>query len=158
VDEMPQNMFEDFERIWNRVIGATPEPRPVQAPEETLRALMDAERARYLFYLALQKRCAQQGRAALMKLAADEARHLKALQLEYFLLLGEAYTPAERCPKQTDILSALRMAYLSEKKSGAEYLAAAEQEAERAALYRALAAEEMGHAEVLRKLIERTLR
>ena len=173
MDNLPQDEFEGFERVWRRVMGAKPdgeEPLPWEGggavvaeqappdPAKTLRALMDAERASYLFYTALLRRCAQQGRVALTRLAADEARHLKELQLEHFLLLGEAYTPAEGYQKQPGILNALRTAYLSEKKSVAEYLAAAEQEAERAPLYRALAAEEMGHAEVLRKLIEKTLR
>ena len=156
MEHMPENEFESFARVWDRVLGVAPPPA-ADAPS-ALRALMDAERSSQLLYTALLRRCAQQSRAVLTKLADDEARHLRALQLEYFLLLGECYSPAERHPEQQGILSALRMAYLGEKKSGAEYLAAAEREAERAPLYRALAGEELCHAEALRKLIEKAMR
>jgi rubrerythrin len=51
------------------------------------------------------------------------------------------------------------MAYLAEKKNGAEYLAAAAAEkGDRAALYRKIAGEEMCHAEILRRMIEKTIR
>ena len=171
MESVPQKEWEGFEEVWRRVVDAGEEPRavpwgrdaatPTERPKadspKLLRELMDAERAAQLFYTALSKRCADRGRSALTRMAWNEGNHLRELQLEYFLLLGENYVPIESCPRQTDVLNALRMAYLSEKKSGAEYLAAAEQDDSRAELYRKLAGEEMCHAETLRKLIEKAL-
>lgn len=155
MEEVLNNKLESFERVWQRVVSGGSD---CKAPKDTLRELMDAERASNEFYIALSRLCSNPFRSTISKIAADEAQHLRELQLEYYLLVGDSYAPPESCPRLDGVLSALRIAYFAEKKASAEYLAAAEcDQSERSALYRRIAGEELCHAETLRKMIERAI-
>lgn len=132
---------------------------PMPAEQERIRAMMDGELASQRFYEQLAPQFAKQQMMRLRQTAQEEARHLRALQMEYFLLTGDSYSPCmESLPAQSR-LSALRSAYHEEMHTYENYMQAAQETASTAlaAVFIANAADEARHAQMLREMIGRAL-
>lgn len=131
-------------------------------PEELEKILeiMDDEYTSMQFYNALAKKFSRQNCDRLLQTARDEAGHLRALQMEYFLLTGDSYTPSAREIEIRGRLSALRDGYHAERKAYDTYMEMAQDTSstELAAVFIANAADEARHAQMLRSLIEKVLR
>lgn len=127
---------------------------------ERIREMMDDEYTSAQFYTALAKRFSRQNCERLLQAARDEAGHLRALQMEYFLLTGDSYTPTARDIEIRSCLSALRDGYHAERKAYDTYMEMAQDTSstELAAVFIANAADEARHAQMLRGLIEKALR
>ena len=158
-----------FDAVWQRVRGASdgncPAPntagqRSGMDESERLRRFMDGEACDARFYAALACRCPGTSRQALLRIAADEACHLKRLRARYFLLTGAAYTPPEACPLIVTTPDALRGKHADEREGAAAYRAAAEQtpDQELKDTYLCLSQDEARHARTIVCLLEGLLR
>ena len=141
MDESVYKGLEGFEAVWRRVTGAA-EPGGDAA---RLRGLIQAEADAAAFYLALARRCAGAARV-LHSIAADDARHRRLLQLEYFLLTGDTFAPVRRSPDADSGLRSLREGYILKQQSERTYRALGDK-------FAALADDEACHARSLRAAI-----
>lgn len=142
--------LENFEDVWRRVRGEAPPAVPAKtAQTHTLCARMDEKCAQSRLYAALA-RCCTASRNDLERLAREERRQFRALQLEYFLITGACHRAGAGCAHFTDVKSGLRMAWLQEKESAAalERAALSAEETLRETLLR-LAKEDEAHARTL---------
>lgn len=148
--------LENFEAVWRRVRGEAPPAVPAKtAQTHTLCALMDEKCAQSRLYAALA-RCCTASRNDLERLAREERRQFRALQLEYFLITGACHRAGASCPRFTDVKNGLRMAWLQEKESAAalERAALSAEETLRETLLR-LAKEDEAHARTLYAMLQR---
>ena len=129
---------------------------------ETLRTFLRDELADAQTYRALARQApTPEGRRLMQRLASDETAHAKALQTAHFLLTGGTYPVTVVLPPQPKLLwrDRLRERYHEETRGGAAYERAAERTRDvclRRLLER-LSADEYRHAEMLEKLLEKTL-
>lgn len=124
-----------------------------------LQSAIRDELADWRTYQALSARANGVAARTLALMAADERRHAKRLSAAHFLITGIRFlpdTPPARQPRGA-FWAALRERFWAEQRGASFYLAAAEETADPclAALYRELAADEGGHADQLRCLVER---
>lgn len=151
--------LENFEDVWRRVRGEAPPAVPakmVPTPQaQSLCARMDEKCAQSRLYAALA-RCCTALRNDLERLAREERRQFRALQLEYFLITGACHRAGAGCAHFTDVKSGLRMAWLQEKESAAalERAALSAEETLRETLQR-LAKEDEAHARTLYAVLQR---
>lgn len=108
-------------------------------------------------------RCAPVWAAArLRELAAEEGEHARRLMAVWFLITGQCYRPRPAVPRTCggSWCDSLRARYHDAACSGLNYLRAADGTADPclAKLLRQLGEEEYRHAEILLKLLERSLR
>lgn len=141
-----------FSAVWERVSQK-------EDDESALCRLIEGEKQTTAYYRALSKRCSGQIRQALLRMAADEQRHMRLLQTELFLLRGELHLPPDSTAPGDGLLSACRLAWQGEKETEADYLRAAQTTGrpELAELYRQIAPEEAKHAKILRQLIAKSM-
>lgn len=142
----------DFDSVWSRVTGSS--SRDLR---EALESFIENEVSDAAYYSALAARsrsvCAKKLFSAL---AGDESCHARKLQLAYFLLTGDNFTPAARCPSLPPALTdALRLRYREEISGAEEYEAyAPNTDDETKKMLRELASDERCHASEIRKLLE----
>jgi rubrerythrin len=154
-----QNLEQDatgFEAIWQRVMDdhtADVAVHGAVSEEERLRKFMDDEASDAEYYRRWATRSSQHCAQIFKKIAADERRHLRQLQVEYFILTGDTYMPLQSVDESKSILCALRKKYKDERRGAASYQAAAEADPSRTALYSDLAADELLHSKRLMKII-----
>ena len=154
---------ESFESVWERVraaAGADTAEAP-QSDSEALCGYIERKRASVASYRALVAQAGFREREALCRIAADERRHLAALEMEHFMLTGDsAAAPKSTYPKtESGFLSALRAAALAEAESAAEHeKAAQERGGELGAVCAAISKDDAEHARVLRGMIARCFR
>ncbi len=158
-DTSIKGSLSDFESVWERVSEqqGTDTAAPDCAPGESerLRAFMLSAGNAAALYTELARRF--RGAApVLTRLAADERAHLRALELEYYLLTGDSFTLLTRQPDSGELLSTLRSAWQAEGRSEQSYLHAASI-SELGPLYRAHAENERRHRAMLRELISRIM-
>lgn len=91
----------------------------------------------------------------LRSMADDEYRHLKAMQLEFFLLTGDTLPPAPLPVFDRDLCKALRLAYSGEWSSSCDYAAEAEkhEDEKTRSLFLAQSRDELRHRCLARRLI-----
>ena len=124
---------------------------------ETLRKLMydEAHDSKYYADLA-RRRYSSQAASFLNKVSVEEARHLRRLQAEYYILTGTAVNP---CVVDINIpcfyMDALRDRFLGENDGARAYLdaAAATTNPRLASIYTDISADESRHADEMAKLI-----
>lgn len=151
--------LENFEDVWRRVRGEAPPAVPartVPMPQtHTLCALMDEKCAQSRLYTALA-RCCGASRNDLERLAREERRQFRALQLEYFLITGACHRAGAGCAHFTDVKNGLRMAWLQERELAVrmEGEAASAGATLRETLQR-LAKEDEAHARTLYAVLQR---
>lgn len=152
--------LDGFDQVWRRVNGGAPSlpPLPQSTGAESLRSFIERAAEAAAFYTAL---AAHSGSAArtLHRLAEAERAHLRRLQVEYFLQVGDTCAPSRSCPMRGSVLGDLRKAYLGELANAERYRRAAQaaETAELAALYAELSEAETAHAAALRTLIAAAL-
>lgn len=158
---MENNILQDlknFDNVWMRVSEYASDPVHMaeKGDEAVLKAFIEDESKDLAFYIDLACKCRAPGSVIIRGIAADERRHLKILQTEYFLLTGDSCVPSRSCPYTDGVLSALRKAYIHETEENKEYLKASEEtkNPRLGALYEELAADEKRHLDRIRKLIE----
>lgn len=149
--------LENFGEVWKRVTSVS-QPEPVWEEAEALRDFIGAETRSAAYYAELARRSRSASRT-LTGLSADERRHAKSLQIEYFLMTGESHVPPPSCPLTDGVAESLRAAHKAE-------LAMAESYAKSACLadapslrrlFQSHAEDERRHAETVKCLISRLI-
>lgn len=152
--------LDGFDQVWRRVNGGAPSlpPLPQSTGAETLRSFIERAAEAAAFYTALAARSGSAART-LHQLVGAERAHLRRLQVEYFLQVGDTCAPSRSCPMRGSVLGDLRKAYLGELANAERYRRAAQaaETAELAALYAELSEAETAHAAALRTLIAAAL-
>ena len=123
-----------------------------------LREMMDGETENYRTYQALARRAGNNGTRMLGSMAADKRRNTKRLAAAYFLITGEQY----RSPNMNgtrppmDLMNGLRGQFIQEQRGAAAYEGAAQETGVPCLrqLFRELGQEAMGHARMIRSLLE----
>lgn len=161
--------LENFDQVWRRVRG---EPAPTGPADgesggdcggdnisALLRSRMDAKCAQALYYTQAARCCRSRDLAAeLLHLAGDERRHLRCLQLEYFLHTGCCHRPAPVCSRLDTPLQNLRMAYLAEQASAEQFRTdAGSVPAEMRQVFSGIAQADDCHSAVLRNWIRKAI-
>ena len=157
MDEQFSQSMERFRSVWQRV-AVPSQPRETETPppagdEQTrLRLFLERETELLSLYCALS-RYTRNNTAG--RMLSDTQRHLRRLQLEYFLLAGDTFAlpPGREAP--AGVLPLLRRAYLLEEELAEQYEAAANTPLRELYLCRARAAR--SHRDALRGLIARAL-
>lgn len=152
--------LDGFDQVWRRVNGGAPSlpPLPQSTGAESLRSFIERAAEAAAFYTALAARSGSAART-LHRLEGAERAHLRRLQVEYFLQVGDTCAPSRSCPMRGSVLGDLRKAYLGELANAERYRRAAQaaETAELAALYAELSEAETAHAAALRTLIAAAL-
>lgn len=145
-----------FERVWERVTAVEPFSEAPLTKKQELERFICAEEEAIAFFCALISSCHMRHRHVLCKVVADDKRHLKCLQIEYFVLTGDTYSGCKaKKAEQCGILTKLRKGYLMKCEAQAAYTKAAEnRQCELRELYESIACDEMENACAMRKLID----
>ena len=119
--------LDGFDQVWRRVNGGAPSlpPLPQSTGAESLRSFIERAAEAAAFYTALAARSGSAART-LHRLAGAERAHLRRLQVEYFLQVGDTCAPSRSCPMHGSVLGDLRKAYLSELANAERYRRAAQ--------------------------------
>lgn len=156
--------LENFDQVWMRVRGEpAPAARasgsvPEAAGDEVSTLLcqrMDVKCAQAKFYAAAAKQSSPAVGHVLLCLAEEERRHLRSLQLEYFLRTGRCHRPVPACSRRDSPLQNLRMAWLGEREAAAQFRKDAQScptDMRETLLH--IAAEDEAHAARLRALLK----
>lgn len=149
-----------FEAIWGRITGECAGRAAAAADNPAvLKRFVDAENRAADFYNELSRRCTGAARQELVKLSAQEKKHMCLLQTELFLITGDIHTPPDSCPRIDGVLTALGMAYRDEREAEAAYMRAAEETGreELSELYKSIAVQEAGHAGIIRGMVKKVM-
>lgn len=123
-----------------------------------LREMMDGETENYRTYQALARRAGNNGTRMLGGMAADKRRNAKRLGAAYFLITGEQYRSPNMMGSRPpmDLMNGLREQFIQEQRGAAAYEGAAQETADPCLrqLFRELGQEAMGHARMIRSLLE----
>ena len=105
-------------------------------------------------YAALARRCEGRQAAMLRAMSADEARHLRAMQMEYYLLTGDSLRCAD-ADVAGDSCELLRGAYAGEAEAAEGYAREARlcADEELKKLYMAQSADEWRHRANVKKIL-----
>jgi len=120
-----------FPEIWSRVtsvdaVPASSEVAPERDEDGTLRSLLDREAHGLARYRALSARFPHGAQGGTFRqLVQDEISCIRQLQLRYYLLVGDSYTPPRMGPESALPLTALRAAYAGETEKASLYREAA---------------------------------
>ena len=132
MDERFDRSLERFRTVWQRVAVPSqlpetdrmppgPPPPPEEGEQARLRLFLERETELLSLYRALSRRT---GNGAAGRLLSDTQKHLRRLQLEYFLLTGDTLAAPSRREPPAGVLPLLRRAYLSEGELAEQYEAA----------------------------------
>ena len=163
MDEQFGHSLERFRSVWQRVAVSPdpsaqnwtlPEPPPPPTEGEKTRVQLFLERETELLslYRALSRRT---GNSAAGRLFSDTQKHLRSLQLEYFLLTGDSFAPPPGQEPPAGVLPLLRRAYLSEGELAEQYEAA--ENSPLRELYRGRVKAARSHQGTLRGMIAKAL-
>ena len=155
---MDRNAIPDgFEQVWARVTETSQLQEVPLAPVQELEHFLNGELRSIAFYRVLAGQFQGRERQVIFQILADERRHLKELQLEYFMRTGDSFLPEVLIPPETGaVLTALREAFLTENETARDYAGASSgRGGELGALYSAIAADEAMHARRLREIVGR---
>ena len=163
MDERFGQSLERFSAVWQRVAAPSqppetdwmpPGPPPLPAGGEQARLQMFLERETELLslYRALSRRT---GNGAARQLFSDTQKHLRRLQVEYFLLTGDTFAPPPGRDPPAGILPLLRRAYLLEGELSGQYEAAGTGPLQE--LYQCRVKTANAHREILRGMIAKAL-
>ena len=122
-----------------------------------LREMMDGAAEDQRTYQGLARRAGGGGARVLGAMAADQRRQGKRLGAAHFLITGERYQPATGGTRGTmDLAGGLRDQFIREQQVAAAYEGAAQETADPCLrqLFRELGQEAMGHARMIRSLLE----
>lgn len=179
--------YRHYDRVWQRVAPAlepypeedsalVPQP-PAQLPgaeenpccmgtaaRESLAVLtgyIEEELEDHRCYLSLSRCAPLWARAALQSIGEDELRHAKRLMTVHYLITGECYRPALSCGSMRfdGWCSALRRRYHAESCGGLNYSRSADGTTDPCLqrIFAQLSRDEFRHADLLSRLLERSL-
>ena len=163
MDEQFGQSLERFRTVWQRVAVPSqppetdrmppgPPPFPTGGEQVRLRLFLERETELLSLYRALSRRT-KNGAAG--RLLSDTQRHLRRLQMEYFLLTGDTLAPPPGREAPAGVLPLLRRAYLSEGDLAQQYEAAGTGPLQE--LYRGRVKTANAHRETLRGMIAKVL-
>lgn len=167
-----ENLYDSdkFDKVWKKVIAEGNAMQPAETEkcqtekatgtEQTLREFMDDEASDEKYYAALAQKCGDRSiQREFQCLSSEEAGHLKRLQIAYFILTGDSYSPQATKPYITSMLDALRSRYIGEVNGEKAYQKAAmeEENGRLSQLYSELAMDEGRHAKKIEEIIERII-
>ena len=163
MDEQFGRSLERFRSVWQRVAVSPQPPEPNRTLPGSAPPPAGGEQARIALFLkretellslyhALSRRSRN---SAAGRLLSDTQKHLRRLQLEYFLLTGDSLAPPPGPDPPAGVLPLLREAYLLEGDLAEQYEAAGTGPLRELYLGRAKAAN--SHREALRGIIARAL-
>ncbi|MGI6028566.1 MAG: hypothetical protein ACOX81_04060 [Candidatus Heteroscillospira sp.] len=147
----------DFQKIWARVTDREPEQQLPSTPVGELERFINGEVRAIDFYQLLAARCTGRERRTLMHIITDERRHLRLLQLEYFMRTGDSFLPPATVPAaRAGVLQTIREAVLTETEAAAAYTAAGKARGgDLGTMYMSFAGDETEHAAMLREMLGR---
>ena len=154
--------LENLSRVWKRVYSEDTCKIQETSPDKTkmLASFIASEIMSASMYRLLSlKTRGSRAENILKRIAADEVRHEKRLQAEYFLLRGDTCPRKPAHPSAPSVLKALKDCHAAEEKAAAAYEKAAkdEENGRLRAMFYDLARDERRHAKELRSLIEKFL-
>ena len=158
---MDENLIKDsltgFDAVWTRVtgMGQTPPAETVYSEDETLKQLIYDEICAAQCAAALARMFQGDGRAVLLRHAADAKRRSRRLRAEYFIRTGLTCEPPDNCRGASGKLASLRAALLQANQRAERYAQAAERSdsPELRQVYRTFAADAIQHAQETRALL-----
>jgi len=144
----------DFERVWARVTAVTQQSPPETLSQELERFIISEQRS-IAAYCAILQRVRVSERQTILQILTDERRHLKNLQMEYFMSTGDTFACSESADQNKDgLLSFLRRCTIAETDTAEAYRKASEGRCgDMASMYVSIAADEERHSEMLREMI-----
>ena len=148
-----------FEQVWARVNALSVNELPDTTERELERFIM-AEQHTIAAYQKMLQQLKVSDRQLLLQILADEKRHLKNLQMEYFMETGDTCPVHISENKEADgLMASLRRSVLGEKEASAAYSKAAEGRCEELkSMYKAMAGDEERHSVMLKELLRRCFR
>lgn len=163
-----ENLYDNtkFEKIWQKIVSDGEIMQNSHAAknggdsEKRLKEFMDDEASNAKYYSQLSKKCGDRAiKEKFNIIAGEKAYHLKKLQIAYFIMCGDSYTPVTTKPYITSVLDALRLRYISEVNGEKAYQAAAmeENDGKLSQLYSELALSCGKHGREVEKLIEKII-
>ncbi len=157
MDNIIKESLTGFEDVWQRVTGRdTPQPpESAYSQEDSLLLLIHEEICAAAGATALARMFQGDGRALLLRHAADAKRHLRRLRAEYFITTGLTAASNGDCRAVGGKLASLRDAFLAAGQLAGRYEMAAGQTdcPELAEAFGAFAADERRRAQELRALL-----
>ena len=145
----------NFDSVWQRVNPAATAAAPPADDRAVLQRMIQDEYESHSLYKCLASRTNGKNARLFSSLAADEARHLKHLQLEYLLLTGDSYSPASYdCPRE-GVVTLIRTAYVGEAGAEKFYLDSARATSRQSLqkMFLAHSADENRHGRMLRSML-----
>ena len=117
-----------FDAVWKRVTGGheTADKAEVYSEEDILKELIQDENCAAQYASSLARMFQGDGRAVLLRHAADAKRHSRRLRAEYFIRTGVSYSQENNCQGVSGKLSSLRQALLQAGLRAEKYDFAAE--------------------------------
>ncbi|MGE4354115.1 MAG: ferritin-like domain-containing protein [Oscillospiraceae bacterium] len=148
-----------FERVWERVTAIDDCDKIPETLQQELERFIEGEQCAINLYGVVAGNCGVKERQVIFQIIADEHRHLKNLQIEYFMLTGDMNTIKPSCVREhMGVLSLLRGAYLDEVSAAEKYRRAMESRGgDLGKLYADFAEDERRHARLLKEIICRAL-
>lgn len=128
MEELIKESLEGFDGVWQRVTGRDGPPADrtgAYDEEDALLRLIHQEACAAVYAGSLAKMLQGDGRALLLRHAAEAKRHLRRLRAEYFIATGVADGGNEDCRSVTGKLASLRTAFLQAEELAAQYDSAA---------------------------------
>lgn len=149
--------LKNFDSVWQRV-SSDHHPAASAAGSDdraVLQYMIQKEYESLSLYKCLAARVRGKNSRIFTSMAADEARHLKHLQLEYLLLAGDSYAPAAFVCPRDGVVTIIRTAYMDEAAAEKGYLDAARTTGRQSLqkIYLAHSADENRHGRMLRSLL-----
>lgn len=122
-----------------------------------LEGYIESERFTHALYRRLAAMCRGEASQTLRRMSEDEARHLRAMQMEYYLLTGDTLPEGKPPEISGSLQDNLRMAYSGEWEAACGYAREAERSSDAALkkLYLAQSEDEMRHRAQARELVGR---
>ena len=148
-----------FGKVWERVTAVCENEEVPLTRNQELEMFIAREKGSIDFYkLMMNSGYFRDKQQTLCRILSDERRHLKNLQMEYFMDTGDtlAEPQADYTENSRDALGMLREAYLAESESARLYAAAAMgRTGDLGELYTANSSDESTHAGILKGMVEK---
>ena len=148
-----------FERVWERVTAIDDCSTVPETQRQELERFIEAKQCAINLYSAISARSGVKERQIFCQVMAEERRHLKNLQIEYFMLVGDVCMPKPSCVlEHMGLLSMLRGACLDEVSVAQRFMQASDRRGgELGELYEGIAEDDKRHAQMLKEIICRAL-
>lgn len=119
-----------------------------------LEKYIQSEICTHTLYRQLASKCHGEAAALLLRMSAEEARHLRAMQMEYYLLTGDTM-PIVKPEINGSLQENLRLAYSGEWGAAEDYAREADEHSDAALkrLFLAQSRDELRHRRILKGML-----